>query len=61
MFGLLSQDDRARLVMALYQQVLVLQRQVGKRPSLVRGERLAPGDRAATLETPVQEEARPSP
>jgi len=41
MFALFFRDDRARLVVALYQQVLVLQRQVGKRPSLVKGERLA--------------------
>ena len=41
MFALLFRDDRARLVVALYQQVLVLQRQLGKRPSLVKGERLA--------------------
>ena len=41
MFALLFRDDRARLVVALYQQVLVLQRHVGKRPSLVREERLA--------------------
>jgi transposase InsO family protein len=41
MFALLFRDDRARLVVALYQQVLVLQRHVGKRPSLVKGERLA--------------------
>ena len=39
MFGLVFRDDRARLVVALYQQVLVLQRHVGKRPSLVKGER----------------------
>ncbi len=30
MFALVSRDDRARLVVALYQQVLVLQRHVGK-------------------------------
>jgi len=41
MFALLFRDDRARLVVALYQQVLVLQRQLGKRPSLAKGERLA--------------------
>jgi transposase InsO family protein len=40
-FALVFRDDRARLVVALYQQVLVLQRHVGKRPSLVKGERLA--------------------
>jgi len=41
MFALLFRDDRAQLVVALYQQVLVLQRQLGKRPSLAKGERLA--------------------
>jgi len=41
MLALLFRDDRARLVVTLYQQVLVLQRQLGKRPSLVKGERLA--------------------
>jgi len=41
MFALLFRDNRGRLVVALYQQVLVLQRQLGKRPSLVNGERLA--------------------
>ena len=40
-FALVFRDDRARLVVALYQQVLVLQRQLGKQPSLVKGERLA--------------------
>ena len=41
MFALLFRSDQDRLVVALYQQVLVLQRHVGKRPSLVKGERLA--------------------
>jgi len=41
MFALLFRDDRARLVLALYQRVLILQRQLGKRPSLAKGERLA--------------------
>ncbi len=41
MFALLLRSDQARLVVALYQQVLVLQRQLGKQPSLVKGERLA--------------------
>lgn len=41
MFVLAFRDDRARLVLALHQQVLVLQRQLGKRPSLVKGERMA--------------------
>jgi len=41
MFALLFRSDQARLVVALYQQVLVLQRQLGKQPSLVKGERLA--------------------
>ena len=41
MFALLFRDERARLVLALYQQVLVLQRQLAKRPSLMKSERLA--------------------
>jgi hypothetical protein len=41
MFALLFCNDQARLVVALHQQVLVLQRQLGKQPSLVKGERLA--------------------
>jgi len=41
MFALLFRDDRARLVVALVQQVLVLQRELGRRPSLVKAERLA--------------------
>jgi len=40
-FALLVRNDQDRLVVALYQQVLVLQRQLGKQPSLVNGERLA--------------------
>ena len=40
-FALVFRDDRAWLVVDLYQQVLVLQRHVGRRPSLVKGERLA--------------------
>ena len=41
MFALLFRSDQARLVVAVRQQVLVLQRQLGKQPSLVKGERLA--------------------
>jgi transposase InsO family protein len=41
MFALLFRSDQARLVVALHQQVLVLQRQLGEQPSLVKGERLA--------------------
>jgi hypothetical protein len=41
LFGLVLRSDQARLVLALYNQVLVLQRQLGKRPSLVPIERLA--------------------
>ena len=41
MLALLFRDDRARLVVALVQQVLVLQRELGRRPSLVKAERLA--------------------
>lgn len=41
LFSLLFSRDEDRLVAALYQQVLVLQRQGGKQPSLVKGERLA--------------------
>jgi len=40
-FGLVFRGEQARLVLALYHQVLVLQRQLGKRPSLVPVERLA--------------------
>jgi len=40
MFALLFRNDQDRLVVVLYQQVLVLQRQLGKQPSLVKGERL---------------------
>jgi hypothetical protein len=39
MFGLVFRSQQARL--ALHHQVLVLQRQLGKRPSLLQGERLA--------------------
>ena len=39
MFALVFRDERARLVVTLYQQLLV--RQLGKRPSLMRSERLA--------------------
>lgn len=38
--GLLS-DDRDRQILALRQQLLILQRQVGKRPRLSRAEKLA--------------------
>ena len=41
MFGLVFRSEQARLVLALYHQVLILQRQLGKRPSLVPVERLA--------------------
>ena len=41
LFGLLFRSEQARLILALYQQVLILQRQLGKRPSLVPVERLA--------------------
>jgi transposase InsO family protein len=41
LFGLVFRSEQARLVLALHQQVLVLQRQLGKRPSLVPSERLA--------------------
>ena len=41
MFALVFRDERARLVVTLCQQVLVLQRQLGKLPSLMRSERLA--------------------
>ena len=34
-FGLVFRSEQAQLVLALYQQVLILQRQLGKRPSLV--------------------------
>jgi hypothetical protein len=40
-FALLFRDDRAALVLALHQQVLILQQQLGERPSLAKGERLA--------------------
>ena len=39
--GRLTPDDRDREILALRQQVLILQRQLGRRPRLVRGERLA--------------------
>ena len=39
--GRLLGDDRDRLILALRQQVLILQRQLGKRPTLTRSERLA--------------------
>jgi len=41
MFALVFRDERARLVVTLCQQVLVLQRQLGKLPSPMRSERLA--------------------
>jgi transposase InsO family protein len=41
MFGLVFRSEQARLVLALHHQVLVLHRQLGKRPSLVPVERLA--------------------
>ena len=40
-FELVSLTEQARLVLALHQQVLILQGQLGKRPSLVPIERLA--------------------
>ena len=40
-FGLVFRSEQARLVLALHHQVLILQRQLGKRPSLVPTERLA--------------------
>jgi len=40
-FGLVFRSQQARLVLALYHQVLILQRQLGKRPTLALGERLA--------------------
>jgi hypothetical protein len=40
-FGLVFRSEQGRLVLALHQQVLVLQRQLGRRPLLVNGERLA--------------------
>lgn len=40
MSALLFRHDQDCLVAALYQQVLVLQRQRGKQLSLVKGERL---------------------
>jgi hypothetical protein len=41
MFGLAYRGDQALLVLALYHQVMVHQRHLGKRSSLVEGERLA--------------------
>jgi len=41
MFGLLFRGEQARLVLALHHQVLVLQRQLGKRPRSASSERLA--------------------
>jgi hypothetical protein len=41
MFGLVLRSGQARVVLALYHQVLILQRQLGKRPSLVPIERFA--------------------
>jgi hypothetical protein len=41
MFGLVFRSEEARLVLALHHQALILQRQPGKRPSLVPTERLA--------------------
>ncbi len=41
LFGLVFRGEQARLVLALHQQVLVLHRQLGKRPSLIPAERLA--------------------
>jgi hypothetical protein len=41
MFGLMFRSEQARLVLALYHQALILQRQLGKRPSLVPIKRLA--------------------
>lgn len=38
----LTIDDRDREALALRQQVPILQRQLGKRPRLTRGERLGP-------------------
>ena len=40
-FGLVFRSEQARVVLALHHQVLILQRPLGKRPSLVPGERLA--------------------
>jgi hypothetical protein len=40
-FGLVFRSEQTRLVLALYHQVLILQRQLGKRPTLVPIERLA--------------------
>ena len=39
--GRLTVDDRDREILALRQQVLILQRELGKRPRLMRGKRLA--------------------
>ncbi len=41
LFGLVFRGEQARVVLALHHRVLVLHRQLGKRPSLVPGERLA--------------------
>ena len=41
LIGRLTVDDRDRETLALRQQVLILQRQLGKRPRLTRTERLA--------------------
>ena len=41
LFGLVLRGEQARVVLALHHQVLILQRQLGKRPSLVSSERLA--------------------
>ena len=41
MFGLVFRSEQARRVLSLYHQVLILQRQLGKRPSLAPSERMA--------------------
>jgi putative transposase len=41
LLSVLLRDDRDRQILALRQQVLILQRQVGKRPRLSRAEKLA--------------------
>jgi len=41
LIGRLMPDDRDREILALRQQVLILQRQLGRRPRLMRAERLA--------------------
>jgi hypothetical protein len=41
MFGLVFRSEQARLVLAFHHHVLVLQRQLGRRPSLVPIDRLA--------------------